>query len=69
MTKEQWIKEVCEFVNYHDGGHLEPYIAEKLADYLVHTLGMLSPPHNVNILTREPHPRGEAVLYDWEKKI
>jgi hypothetical protein len=31
--------------------------------------GMLPPPHNVDILTREPHPRGEMILYDWEKKV
>ena len=67
MTKEEWIKEVCEFVNYHDGGHLEPYVALNLADYLVGTLEMLPPPPNVDIITREPHPRGGAILYDWEE--
>lgn len=69
MTKEEWVKEVLEFVNYHDGGYMEPYVADKLADYLVGTLGMLPPPHNVDILTREPNKRGGAILYDWEKKV
>lgn len=68
MTKEEWVKEVMNFVNYHDGGHIEPYVADKLADYLVGTLGMLPPPYYACAITREPKERGELTIYDWEKE-
>tara|TARA_R100001086_G_scaffold249569_2_gene189767 strand:+ start:358 stop:615 length:258 start_codon:yes stop_codon:yes gene_type:complete len=47
MKKQKVIDEILGFVNYHDGGYLEPYVAHKLIDFLVEDLGML-PPKTVN---------------------
>ena len=47
MTKDEAIKRIIEMVNYHDGGHIQPYVADKLVDFLTDELGML-PPFNKN---------------------
>ena len=34
------IKHLMEFINYHDGGFLQPYVADKLVDHLVNNFDL-----------------------------
>ena len=40
LNKDEMIKHLMEFVNYHDGGYIEAYVAVKLIDHLVNNFDL-----------------------------
>ena len=34
LKRDEFVKEILEFVNHYDGGFMEPYVAEKLLEFL-----------------------------------
>lgn len=43
MKKSDAIDDITDFINHYDGGNIQPYVTEKLVDFLVNELGMLPP--------------------------
>ena len=66
MKKSDAVKKIVTMINHHDGGSIEPYVADKLLDYLVDELGMLPPSYSACIINKLPKDRGECDIFAWE---
>jgi len=60
MKRSEAVKKIVEIINYHDGGSIESYVADRLLEVLVDGFGMLPPEIEIS---RGPF---ETYICEWE---
>jgi hypothetical protein len=67
MKKSEAIKKMVDIAKHHDGGYLEPYVADKILEYLEQA-GMLPPYNNDHGFSNYDIAMGVSTesLHKWE---